>query len=1503
MTYITVGCFFIDFLALLALARLAVRSRRPLWALPAVILPVVLALSQALLFSLASRDAFTIHLLFADCLNLFVSIIVFLAAYAAPRLAAKDKLDHISFRHLISTILADSVSVLPDNLAAVITDSLARAATFFEVDYAHIMVLSKDGKQLSCDYEWSGHGVDSYADQLTSVDLTSLKWLGEQLCFDRIVSLRSVSELPEDAEYERALPYLHPNTKSLVWLPIRFGGRVYGHLTLVSYTKTLTWPKETVDWLRVLVNALSSLIEQRRAATALVESESRFRNAFENAPFGIFRNTIDGQVISINKMLAKIIGAPSVEYAIDNFKDIASQFYVYPEQRNQIVQDALNSDGFVTKDILERRFDGSVYLAQTTIRVVRDPLGTPLYVEGYLDDITEKKRNLDALKEAAAFDELLTKILSEFASCTSSQIDSVINNALQTLAAFIEVNHCVIVLIADDRQSCTCKHEYCAVVENSCITSANGISIDTLTSSNFPIGNQCFVIDDMSPQDAAELISENTLLNCTSSLSIPILSSESKLKGILKMGTTARREEWKQSDISHLRIIAEAVANVLQRAKAEEAVAASEHNYRSIFENAPTGIFQSTIDGQLIDINEKLAQIMGYASANEAIESVNDLGAQVYVNANDRTAFIADALEADGFITTELKYYRKDRSIFVGSISMRSVKNKSGDFIFFEGFINDVSEARIAEESLQRRFEIDKVITSIVARFATCDTAELDDAIDSGLASLAIAMSADQAYITTVNVDGSSYAVTNAWSASHIKSMKSDPAIQFELPQGDICCAVALVSSDGCQSLVNMPIHGRAGAIAGTISMASFSKGVVWSDNDITKLRLVGDAVANVIERKRAEEEVRSLNASLEQRIKERTSDLESARREAIEIMFDVDEQRRRAEEALAQLELTTEHLRLLSEAVDNSPAMVMITDDSHLIEYVNPKFTETTGYTAEEVLGQTPMFLQSSNGVAGVNRSLVTALDQGKPWSGEISSRRKNGEVFWEYASFAPIKGPDGEIRHYVAVREDITERKALQDELTIARDEAEKANRTKSLFLANMSHEIRTPMNAILGFSQLLQNSTAFDGLQKKHVDIINRSGEHLLALINDILEMSKIEAGRVGVTCSDVDLLALLTDLSVVFRMRSSNKNIAFSIEQTDDLPRYINTDENKIRQILTNLLGNAVKLTEYGSVILRVSVGVSHKGSYCFNAEVEDTGPGISEKERSKVFKRFEQTESGLRARSGTGLGLAISQQFAHMLHGEITFSSLEGVGTTFRLNVPIGEVDRVYSLAESCKLRVIGLAPTCNVRRVLVVDDEPENCLLLTSMLSEIGFETNEAVDGKSSLELFDRWKPDLVLMDARMPGMDGYEAIRQIRRRKSGNTIPIIAVSASAFEEDRKRMIECGADDFLAKPVRLDSLYSTIASVSGAEYRYLEGNDSHILSQTASSTEMRKHAKSLAFDITAKIRQATIDADFDQVITLVNQIPGLDPGFGDTIREMAEQYDATKIISLLSPDT
>ena len=483
----------------------------------------------------------------------------------------------------------------------------------------------------------------------------------------------------------------------------------------------------------------------------------------------------------------------------------------------------------------------------------------------------------------------------------------------------------------------------------------------------------------------------------------------------------------------------------------------------------------------------------------------------------------------------------------------------------------------------------------------------------------------------------------------------------------------------------------------------------------------------------------------------------------------------------------------------------------------------------------------------------------------------------------------------------EDNTEKVRLQRELAERTREAEAANRAKSAFLANMSHEIRTPMTAILGFSQLMQRDPAATPQQRKHLDVINRSGEHLLTIINDILEISKIEAGRVILNPTTFDLHALVNDLETMFRVHTDAKKLCLVVEGVGGLPRYVVADEAKVRQVLSNLLGNAVKFTEAGGITLRVRTSQENATGLRLVAEVEDTGQGISEKDIAGLFQRFEQTESGQKTRTGTGLGLAISRGFARLMGGDITVSSREGKGSIFRVEIGLsaGDVAGVEKTAADSR-RVVGIAPGQPKQRVLIVDDNKENRDLLTQALAPIGFELRQATDGAEAIREFQAWQPHLILMDLRMPVMDGREATRRIKSTPKGKETAIIVLTASSFEDGRKDMASIGVDGYIRKPFRESELFENLARCLNIKYVYAEEAAGSLPQQPAATAAPSAEALSrLPKSLVQDLRAAASGANLKSLLTLIGQVETHDAQAAEGLREMAARYDYEAILEVL----
>lgn len=361
--------------------------------------------------------------------------------------------------------------------------------------------------------------------------------------------------------------------------------------------------------------------------------------------------------------------------------------------------------------------------------------------------------------------------------------------------------------------------------------------------------------------------------------------------------------------------------------------------------------------------------------------------------------------------------------------------------------------------------------------------------------------------------------------------------------------------------------------------------------------------------------------------------------------------------------------LKKQAQAVFYCPVSIVVTDKTGTIEYVNPAFEIISGYKKEEALGKNPKIQSSGEGTREFYKNLWSTILKGEIWKGTFKNKKKNGEIYWEESSISPIINSQGKITHFVAVKEDITKRKLIEEELIKSKIEAESANRAKSVFLANMSHEIRTPLNAILGFSELLLNDSNLSEEQKSKVETINRTGEHLLKMINEILEISKIEAGKASINLSEFNMHRLIEDLKNIFYLKAKDKNICLNFFIDNDVPEMIITDELKLRQILINLIGNAIKFTDKGSVSVAVNSKNEHNNVLLYVA-VEDTGIGIAEENLNKIFDDFTQVYDTKYSKGGTGLGLTITKEFVELLEGSINLKSIYGKGSEFSFFIPV-----------------------------------------------------------------------------------------------------------------------------------------------------------------------------------------------------------------------------------------
>jgi len=486
-------------------------------------------------------------------------------------------------------------------------------------------------------------------------------------------------------------------------------------------------------------------------------------------------------------------------------------------------------------------------------------------------------------------------------------------------------------------------------------------------------------------------------------------------------------------------------------------------------------------------------------------------------------------------------------------------------------------------------------------------------------------------------------------------------------------------------------------------------------------------------------------------------------------------------------------------------------------------------------------------------------------------------------------------------AKNEELTE---TEERLREAKEAAEAASRAKSAFLANMSHEIRTPMNSILGFSQLLRQEPDLTPSQREYLEIIDGAGEHLLTLIDDVLEMSKIEAGRITLRPAPFDLLNLLEELERLFRPRAEGKGLRLLVERGEVPVRWIVGDEGKLRQVLVNLLGNAVKFTQEGGITLRLETR-RERGKLRLRAEVEDTGPGIAEEEMGHLFRPFEQTRAGREAGGGTGLGLRISREYLRLMGGDVIVHSRPGEGSLFGFDIPVREAPAPAPAPAGHPGP--GLPPGAVAPRILVADDQAMNRKLLCRMLEPLGFKVRQASDGEEALAIHGSWRPDLILMDIKMPRMDGIEAIQRIRTaEKDGSRVPIAAVTASAFEEDRRRIREAGADDFLRKPFRRTELLKKIGGLLGIELDPAGGIPAEPSGRRGprecDDGAVRELLARLPRELRERLGSAVRDGDYFLLLELTDLVEETSVPLASELRAMAQGMEFRRLIELLGEE-
>lgn len=556
---------------------------------------------------------------------------------------------------------------------------------------------------------------------------------------------------------------------------------------------------------------------------------------------------------------------------------------------------------------------------------------------------------------------------------------------------------------------------------------------------------------------------------------------------------------------------------------------------------------------------------------------------------------------------------------------------------------------------------------------------------------------------------------------------------------------------------------------------------------------------------------------------------------------------------------------------------------------------------------------------------SLIQAVQEKSIYREDIEINQEN--IMIPLAIWAtPIYDHQGNLIYTLTTFLDITDRKKAENllqnynetlqleikqqtlEIAEAKEKAEVANHAKSAFLANMSHELRSPLNVVLGFTRLMIKGDNLSQEIKENLGIIKSSGEHLLNLINNVLDLTKIEAGKTILNCHDFSLDNLLKDIEMLFTLKAEEKNINLQICRGDNLPCFINTDGIKLRQVLINLIDNALKFTSQGMIIVTVNrsallteIDDKNLNKIELNFSIEDTGKGIPEKELENIFQPFQQIEINKDYAEGTGLGLAISRQFINLMGGNIEVNSKKGMGSKFTFNIVVTEVNNQMITEEKIIPQVISLAKNQPNYRLLIVDDKPLNRQLLRKILQPLGFDLKEAQNGKEAITIWQQWQPDLIWLDMKMPIMDGYDTVKYIKNNSQGKNSIIIALTASALISERNLILDAGCDDFLAKPFLEIDIYRMLEKHLRVSYIYQEENlltkvkleRKKVLLTSEDLKFMPLEWRKLMYENALKLNE-------EEMLFLINKIPEEKLQIKKQLREMINNFDIDIIIQLLT---
>jgi PAS domain S-box-containing protein len=1117
----------------------------------------------------------------------------------------------------------------------------------------------------------------------------------------------------------------------------------------------------------------------------LRESELRYRTLIETSQDGISLMDLQGNILYANENKAKMAGFSNAGEIIGK----NGLEMLHPDDKAtglNILQDLVSLESVSNLELRVKRKDGSFFYASFNVSLVKDEDGLPLYIIDFMQDITSRIEAQNALRAERDFAEQVMNTMGQGLTVTNGE----------GLFEYVNPAYAKIIGVKPEK-------------------------IIGKSPRDFTPPSDHFILENVQIE---------RLKGRKSSYETRLIHADGHEVPVWITGVPVMKEGKFSGTIA-------VISDISERIKTEEALRESEFRFQLLAEVAPVGIFRTDATGYTNYVNPRWCEI-SKLSYEKALGSgwINS------VHPDDRSKLEAEWEKATKNKTsseTEYRFLRPDGSI--AWVIGRAVpqKNKKGVIIGYIGTITDITERKRneailfeSEERYRLLFESNpapmviyekeklKILTvnkafekhygyskKEAANLLLTDlypekdrkpmSSRVRQLIGSAKMGERFHQKKDGTYITVISSSHDlTYLGKNA-RISVITDITERKKIEEALRESEERFRRLAENADDAIYRVEFVPEQKF-----TYVSPAIEKLTGYSPEDHYNDPLLGFKIVHPDDRyllEKVGEEPGKLREPITLRWVGKDGKITWTEQKNVPL-FNKKGQLIAIEGIARDVtwrKLQEEEIKKLSKGIEQSPVLVMITDTKGNIDYVNQKFTEVTGYKKEEVIGKNPRILKSGNKPAEEYLELWQTISAGDEWRGEFLNRKKNGELYWESASISPIRNEKGEIAFYIGVKEDITERKKMEDELLAAKEKAEESDRLKTAFLNNMSHEIRTPLNAITGFSELLNSEHVDHSDIQQFTSVIRQSSSQLLSIIDDIVNIATIEAGQVKIIHQKTDINKVFKNIFDQIKIKVREKNISLEIEKAlPDKESHVITDETKLTQILSNLIVNAIKFTEKGLVKYGCEIKEHDILFY-----VSDTGIGIPQELHEKIFERFRQSDLSIsRKYGGTGLGLSISKSYVEFLGGKIWLKSRLGEGSTFYFTIPFipaGNLIESESYTEKVKIE--------GQKTILIVEDEDFNFLLTQRILADYNLNIIRSVNGFEAVEIC-KANPEirLVLMDIKIPGISGYEATSQIKKFRPH--LPIIALTAYAQEGSREEALASGCEEYISKPFKREEL-------------------------------------------------------------------------------------------------